>query len=238
MSEFALYFLPGPPTFPPATPGVPGLVYQPDHPGDAESKLLEQFSNAVKLHALVRALVKPLQALELAALSVRDAFDVDNAEGAQLDVVGWLVGEDRLGKGDVAYRAYVKARILANASKGRPREIYALARALLGESPTLLLSRESGLPAHYNFDIADTTLRFPWDTDAEVAPDVVARALRDAFELATVGGVSFLITYQFSPYAFECASGDVEEDDVLRGFADDDDEEADGGSFVGAEGNA
>jgi hypothetical protein len=236
MSESVQYFLPVVVAPLPAAPGMPGITYQPDHQGEAESRLLVQFDDAVKLHALVRALVKPLQALELAALQVRDAFDVDTAVGLQLDVVGWLVGEDRQGKGDVAYRAYVKARILANASKGRPRDIYRIVRALIGPGPTVELAREPGLAAHYNLSVTSAALAFPWDVDGEVSADIVARAVRDALMLATSGGVSFEIYFQFSANAFEFASGETEESDVDHGFADDDDAlTEDGGTFIGVE---
>ncbi len=236
MSETAQYWLPVLPLPLPPPPGTPGLTYQPDHAGHAASKLLEQFAKAKTLHAVVRAHVKPLQALELAALQVIGAFDVNTAVGKQLDVVGWLVGEDRQGKGDVAYRAYVKARILANASKGRPRDIYAIVRALIGDVPTVTLSREPGLAAHYRLDITAAALAFPWDEDGEVPPDLVARAVRDALLLATSGGVSFEVWFQFSVHAFRFAPGEVEVADVDNGFADDDDAlTEDGGPFVGVE---
>jgi hypothetical protein len=214
----------------------PGLVYQPDHASDAAAKLLVQFADSASVHALVRAHVQPLQDLEVAALQVRDAFDVDTAIGAQLTILGDLVGEPRMGRTDIPYRAYVKARILINTSKGLPADIYAIVRALIGNTPTVLLAREAGIPAHYNLDIVGTTLVFPWDDASEAPPDVVAKAIGDALEAATSGGVSFMIYFQFSPYAFEFASGDVEEDDTDRGFAIDDDELDDGGTFIGVEG--
>lgn len=237
MSVTAQYYLPL--LTPPADAGPVGLTYQPDHAGEATSRLLVQFDDAVKLHAMLRAHVKPLQALELAAFAVRDAFNVDRAEGAQLDVVGWLVGEDRQARPDIPYRAYIKARILANRSGGTPGALYAIARMLLGDEPELSLYRESGLAAHFNLDIVgDGALTFPWDEASTVPSDVVAKTLSDAFLRATSGGVSYTIYYQLSEYVFEFADADVEQDDVLRGFADDDDELDDGGAFIGAEGTA
>lgn len=213
---------------------APGLTYQPDHAGEAERRLLSQFDSAARLHALVRALVQPLQDLEQAAFDVMGAFDVDTASGAQLDAVGALVGEARLGRSDVAYRAYVKARILANRANGQPKILYAIARALLGSVPSLRLTTVS--PAHYDFDVAATTLQLPWDAGATMAPEAVAKALADALLLATSGGVSLTLFYQFTDDAgtFLFASGDAEEDDVNRGLADD--EESDpGGALIGAE---
>jgi hypothetical protein len=232
MTDVAVYYLPSGEMIETPAPGIPGLTYQPDHAGDAESRLLVQFNDAVKLHALVRALVKPMQRLELDAFSVQDAFDLDEATGDQLDILGNLVGEPRQSKTDTAYRAYVKARVLANDSNGTPATLYAIARALLGTSPTLTIVPE--YPAGYTFEVAGVTLQFPWDLVGDVGPELVAKALADALLLATSAGVGFTLYYQYSLYAFEFASGDVEETDALRGFADDDELDA-GGDFIGAE---
>lgn len=232
MSEIAEFFLP---TYTPAVvPTGIGLVYQPDHAGEADSRLLVQFKDSVNLHALVKALVKPFQALEQAAFQVLDAFDVDTAIGKQLDMVGGLAGEDREARSDVAYRAYIKARILANASDGAPGTIYALARMLLGDDPTV--TYEPDFPAGYALYVSGTTLQFPWDMGATESPDVVARALADAMLLATSAGVSFILFYQFTDdaHAFTFASADAEENDVDRGFADDDELDP-GGVMIGVE---
>jgi hypothetical protein len=221
---------------PPAEP-PPGLVYQPDHAGEAEDRLLVQFDSAARLHALVRTLVKPYQELEQAALTVRDAFDVDAAVGAQLDVVGNLVGERREARSDIAYRAYVKARILANASDGKPTTLYRIARALLGED-VLSLKLTGIYPAHYDMEVAAESLQLPWDPEGEQTPDMVARALADALLLATSAGISLTLYYQFADddHTFTFSSlATAEEDSVDQGFADASDETGPGGLLIGAE---
>lgn len=224
------------PAFTPSDAGTaPGLVYNADHRGEAESRLLAQFDDAPKLHALVRALVGPLQTLEQAAFEVLEAFELGGAAGAQLDVVGGLVGESRQGRSDIAYRAYVQARILANSSDGAAGSIYGIARALLGED-VLSLKLTTRPSAHYDLDVAASSLRFPWDASALESPDVVARALADALVLATSAGVSFTVLYQLTTDAntFVFADADVEQADTARGLADD--EESDpGGAMIGAE---
>lgn len=233
MSTSASFLLPA---FVPAPPAAtPGLTYVPDHQGEAESRLLAQFDDAPKLHALVRALVAPLQTLEQAAFEVLSAFDVESARGAQLDVVGGLIGESRQGRSDTAYRAYVKARILANSSDGSAGTIYAIARALVGED-VLSLRLSTHPPAHYDLDVAATALRFPWDANEEEPAEVVASALADALLLATSAGVSFTVFYQYTDDAntFFFADGDEEQADVARGLADDDEGDP-GGALIGAE---
>ncbi len=240
MSESASFLLP---SFSPPAGGVqPGLVYQPDHAGDAESRLLAQFDDAAKLHALVRALVRPLQELEQHAFDVLGAFDVDLAVGAQQDIVGGFVGMLRDGRSDVAYRAYIKAKILANASDGAVETILKIARTLLGPD-ILSLTYEHGRivdnhPAHFNLYVAASTLRFPWDEDATEPPNTVAIAVADAVFLAVSAGVSFSLFYQYTDDAHTfmfSAVGDAEEDSTTQGLADASDEDATGGALIGVE---
>lgn len=72
------------------------------------------------------------QDLEDSAQTLLTFFDIDNSEGAQLDLIGRYVGQSRLGTGDPTYRLYLKARILADRSTGTPEELYAVLRMLFG----------------------------------------------------------------------------------------------------------
>ena len=239
MSTSAYFILPGA-YVPPPSEGT-GLIYQPDHAGDAEARLLAEFDDSARLHALVRALVGPLQALELAAFEVLGAFDVESARGAQLDAVGGFVGVLRESRSDVAYRAYITARILANASDGAVESILRIARALLGPgilSLTYVPGALENHPAHYDLEVAASTLAFPWDEDGEESPDVVARAVADAVFSATSAGVSLTLFYQYTDdaHAFTFSSiGDAEEDSTTQGLADASDEDVTGGALIGAE---
>jgi hypothetical protein len=220
----------------------PGLVYQPDHAGDAASRLLAQFDDAETLHAFVRLLVRPLQELEQAAFQLLDAFDLEDAAGAQLDMLGGIVGMLRDGRSDIAYRAYIRAKILANVSDGAVETILKIARTLLGESATSITYEHGRVfdnhPAHFNLHVAATALRFPWDEDSEESPDVVAIALADAVFLAVSAGVSFTLFYQYTDdaHAFTFSSvGDAEEDSTTQGFADVSEDDANGGAMIGVE---
>lgn len=237
MSESADFELP--PFVAPAPPadGVPGLVFQPDHRGESESLLLHQHDEAYKLHAFVRALVGPAQELEERAFEVLNAFDVDEAEGKTLDLIGGVVGVYRDQRSDTAFRAYIKARILTNTSECNAKTIYAVARALLGED-LLTLELVPQYPAHYDLEVEAATLQFPWDDDAEEPPAAVARSLADNLLLATSAGVSLTLFYQFhdDDHVFTFADADVEQDSDDQGFAGDSgDEDPIGGYLIGVE---
>lgn len=239
MSTSASFLLP---TFV-APPGStqPGLVYQPDHVGEAASRLLRQHDSAARLHALVRALVRPAQQLEQSAFEVMGAFDVGTAYGAQLDVIGGFVGVQREGRSDIAYRAYIHARILGNASDGAIETILKIARVLLGASGVSFKYVHGrvadGMPAHFQLFATANTLRFPWDPSGVEPPNVVAIALADALFLAVAAGVSFSLFYQYTAEAdtFLFSSvGDAEEPSTTQGLADTSDTGA-GGALIGVE---
>jgi hypothetical protein len=69
---------------------------------------------------------------------LQSGLDVDNAQGVQLDNLGALVGQPRLGglyptgESDAAYRPKVKARSLANRSEGTTPELQEILSVLIG----------------------------------------------------------------------------------------------------------
>ncbi len=67
---------------------------------------------------LVTALIGPGQSTENALRQLYAERRVDTAIGVQLDVLGRLVGQLRLGLSDDMYRRVLRARISANRSKG------------------------------------------------------------------------------------------------------------------------
>ena len=221
---------------------MPPFVVQADHRTEAEGRLLRQFEQAVRLRALVRALVGPLQAIEGDAAVMSCAFGLTTAEGAQLDVLGAFVGVRREGRGDVAYRAYVQARIFANASDGTKPTLYKIARALLGEAPTVRIDSGHTVnhPAHVEAHLGAGALSFPWDTATPraVAPEGVAIALAEALFLAVSAGISLTLFYQYTSDAttfYFSSVGDAEEASETQGLADDSDMSTQGGALIGVE---
>lgn len=67
--------------------------------------------------------LRQVQCLEDAAYDVILSRFVDRAKNAQLDLIGKLVGEPRLGRTDDVYRVFVAARIRINRSSGRYRDL-------------------------------------------------------------------------------------------------------------------
>lgn len=93
------------------------------HKEDAKARLLSQYIGKPNIEGLLDALVDEIQELEQAYVGLKDRLDIDVSSGNQLDRIGVLVGQDRLGQSDIRYRILLKARIGANVSQGEPESV-------------------------------------------------------------------------------------------------------------------
>jgi hypothetical protein len=82
-------------------------------------------SNIAKI---VRVFVDQLQGVEDAVLDVKFLQQIDYAIGAQLDGLGELVGEPRLGRSDADYKPAIYFRMFLNAGRGEPELLIAAIR--------------------------------------------------------------------------------------------------------------
>lgn len=94
-----------------------------DYASIAVPRLTGQFENSPKLKALMAQIVGPLTTLETDADALIADRWIDTAIGAQLDGCGYIVGEARAGRDDVAYRVAIKFRVFVNISKGTPSDL-------------------------------------------------------------------------------------------------------------------
>ncbi len=108
-------------------------TYISDHIARAKDRLIEQYKEKPKIEGLLEAIVKPLQELEDLFLALGTERWIDSAIGAQLDVVGKIVGALReVGQNDEDYRLAIKAQIIMNLNQGTPEEIIAAAKFFIG----------------------------------------------------------------------------------------------------------
>lgn len=97
-----------------------------EHRATALARLIGRWRDKPKFAAIVRVYLDEIQALENACAEVRTARRLATATGAQLDVLGRIVGEPRRGRDDETYRLWIGVRIAINSSNGRAREIIAI----------------------------------------------------------------------------------------------------------------
>jgi hypothetical protein len=121
-----------------------------NHETQALGRLATQYRDKPNIAKIVRIIARRAQALETVVFQVFNAFRIETAIGAQLDVLGRIVGQPRESAGDTEYRLRIKARIRANLSGGMAEDIYKVFDLLL-PSHTLVL--EPVYPASFVFEI-------------------------------------------------------------------------------------
>jgi hypothetical protein len=102
------------------------------HVTEAISLLTDVFRGGDVNKALLSSYIKEIQALEAAAFDVIEGRQLPTAENAQLDSIGDLVGEPRLGRDDDTYRAAIKVRIRINRSQGKAEDVIDVVRLIVG----------------------------------------------------------------------------------------------------------
>lgn len=153
-----------------------------DHATRAVERLLAQYRQQPKLEALIALQAGYVQDLEDAAFDFFEQVTLAGAEGATLERLGLIVGQQREGRTDEVLRTWIGARIRLNRGSGTVPELVDLFSALAPEGATVVV-RES-FPAGLVVELEDVA------TPAELA-DQLARVL----QLARGGGIrAFLIS--------------------------------------------
>lgn len=102
---------------------LPTLAQITDYADEAATRPLEQYQARPRLLALILSVVNRCQELENASWDTIIRRMIDNAQDAQLDTIGKIVGQLRGGQSDDLYRIYIIARIRSNRSEGHPDDV-------------------------------------------------------------------------------------------------------------------
>lgn len=106
------------------------IDFQSDWITRLRNRIFTQWRDSESWGRWVELLGRAAQDWENAAQTLLTSYDIENSEGAQLAMIGRIVGQEDPGLGDATYRQFLNARILANRSTGGPEEIYSVFRAL------------------------------------------------------------------------------------------------------------
>jgi hypothetical protein len=154
-------------------------VFNEYHAEEAVSHLIELFKRGPRNQAALGVFGVQLAELEIAAADNIMNFFIDTATGDQLDILGRIVGEPRLGRTDENYRPAVRVRILVNNSDGRAEQLLAIARGMVpGASVNL-------------YELFPMTLRIEFSTLGATTLATVFNMLQQA----KAGGVRLLVSY-------------------------------------------
>ena len=159
---------------------------------------LPAYMNRQRWRELVEVIASEIQELDDAVVAVVAQLHLDQAEGAQLDLIGNRVNEDRGGREDADYRAGIRIRIAVNRSRGLAEDVIRVARLVLASpAPVGTVELQTVGAAAAALAIGGTT-----------APDPAVVTSILAFAKATVAaGVRLALTSSSVPDAetFRCA---------------------------------
>ena len=109
-----------------------------NHVSEAQARLTAVFKGKVRIEGIIRALVEPLQEIEDVLQDMLNYRSLLTAFGAQLDIIGEIVGQPRQGRSDEDYLNYIIAKIGQNTSKGTASEVIAIFNLLTGSTVPIL----------------------------------------------------------------------------------------------------
>lgn len=109
-----------------------------DHEEKANNRLTGQFKDLESWEKLLRVFTPLIQELEDVFCDLQDKVWIENGEGVQLDRIGAIVDQDRLGFDDATYRILLYAAIIRNKSNGEPENVINVFR-LMSQSTVVYL---------------------------------------------------------------------------------------------------
>lgn len=142
---------------------------------------------ANKIEQLLSVLIAPAQAIEDTAQQMLTERYVDTAVGAQLDIIGRIVGQDRDGLVDDDYRRFIRARIAANDSDGTIEDLILISFLIVYDGNVTYTVDNQG--------VAGVMMRLTGAAVADVNADILIKFL----DRAVSGGVRVVLEYSDQP---------------------------------------
>jgi len=145
------------------------------HEEDALKRLMQQYKDKAKLAGVIGAFTEQIQDLENAIFGLFGKLDIENVSVDNLDRLGAIVGQDRLGQTDAGYRLFIYAKIATNNSQGTAEEIMSIFK-LITQSTFVQY-----------FDLYPAAIQIMGDGSIDAG---LEDFLKQTIENACVGGVS------------------------------------------------
>jgi len=131
------------------------IDYESDWQSRLRARIYWQFKGKPKIQAWVDMVARQFQDIEDALQTLLTLPSIDDSAGAQLDLIGRLLGQARGGVDDDTYRGYLRAAILVERSSGTGESIYKIFTLLL--APALPMQIRAGdIGRSFALLIADT----------------------------------------------------------------------------------
>ena len=170
-----------------------------DHVATAIARLPQQFRDDPAVVALLTVFAQRYQNLEVAFWDLLTQRGIYTAFGAQLDVIGRIVGFARGALSDATYQLYLAAQITANHSDGLGEDLIKIARLIVNNAAATIYVTNEGA--------ATTRVR----VGGIALPDATATVVATMLDEARAGGVRLLTQYAVSApanvFAFDSGPG-------------------------------
>ncbi len=164
-----------------------------DHPDRAVANALAQDRCSPRYASLVAAMGEGVQLQEEQFFDLLVGRGLNLATGASLEQWGAIVGEERGGLNDDDYRRFIKARILANLSDGKPDELLTIFAIITAPSQVRYFIHPPAafrLQATRDEALADAMVRRVGRMMRSVKPAGVAMVLTEALPGSILFGVA------------------------------------------------
>ncbi len=129
-----------------------------DHEEQGVALLISQFRDKPFIEILVKALMTQVQELENALFALLVERSIDTAVGAQLAVIGRIVGQEKGTFDEETFRTFIRGRVLVNRSSGTTDQMVELVNTLLPDGASLVL-REY-YPAAFQIEVTGSVPDF------------------------------------------------------------------------------
>lgn len=159
-----------------------------DHEEQGLALLISQFRDKAFIEILVRALMAQVQEAEDMLWDLLIMRAIDTAVGAQLDIIGKIVGQSRGTFDEDTYRTWIRGRVLVNRSSGTTDQMIELVNALLPEGASLSVSEY--YPAAFQIEVNESV------------PDWFGNALAEIVLEAKALGVGPYVVWFNGPAVF------------------------------------
>ena len=154
-----------------------------DHVQEGVELLLHQWEDSPNIQGLLKSYTENLQLVEGALFQLLNERGLATAIGEQLDVLGRIVGEDRIGKSDEPYRVALVGRATANNSDGSTEDVMRTLKAIT-QADNISFFEHYPASVHYYADSG------------------VSNGIVDALDRASSAGVSTRVLYDLNQTMF------------------------------------
>lgn len=147
-------------------------------------RLITQWKDKPNVVGLLTSYLENVQEVQDTYQQLNDERGLETAIGAQLDVLGIIIGESRVGRNDTDYRVALKTRIAINTSDGTEPKITEALKILTGVSNfSVRDSYPAAIRVVFGVGLEESELQAIFDALDQIVSATILPALDAEFEL-------------------------------------------------------